>query len=81
MEKTKLKCVIPTFFTPLAQILAAHRRKLPVGLLIKGTSRREKVRKNLNPTEKSELAKHSRSRPSTYVRNIQKSKTEEKSWY
>ncbi len=30
--KTRLKYVIPTFFTPFAQILAAHRRKLPVGL-------------------------------------------------
>ena len=30
--KTKLKYVIPTFFTSFAQILAVHRRKLPVGL-------------------------------------------------
>jgi hypothetical protein len=30
--KTKLKYVIPTFFTSFAQILAAHRRKLSVGL-------------------------------------------------
>jgi hypothetical protein len=50
-------------------------------LLIKGTSRREKVRKNLNPPEKSELAELSRSRPSTYLRNIEKGKKEEKSWY
>ncbi len=45
-------------------------------LLIKGTSRREKVRKNLNSPEKSKLAENSRSRPSTYLRNIQKSKKE-----
>src|ERR1700730_7561642 len=50
-------------------------------LLIKGTSRREKVRKNLNPPEKSKRAEHSRSRPSTYLRNIEKRKKEKKSWY
>jgi hypothetical protein len=50
-------------------------------LLIKGTSRREKVRKNLNPPDKSKLAENSRSRPSTYLRNIQKPKKEKKSWY
>jgi hypothetical protein len=43
-------------------------------LLIKGTSRREKVRKNLSPPEKTKLAEHSRSRPSTYSKNIQREK-------
>jgi hypothetical protein len=47
-------------------------------LLNKG---REKVRKNLNLLEKSELAEHSRSRPSIYLRNIEKGKKEKKSWY
>jgi hypothetical protein len=50
-------------------------------LLIKGTSRREKVRKNLYPLEKSKLAENSRSQPHTYLRNIQKGKKEKKSWY
>jgi hypothetical protein len=50
-------------------------------LLIKGTSSREKVRKNLNPPEKSKLAQNSRSLPHTYLRNIQRGKKEKKSWY
>jgi hypothetical protein len=50
-------------------------------LLIKGTSRREKVRKNLYSPEKSKLAENSRSQPHTYLRNIQKGKKEKKSWY
>jgi hypothetical protein len=50
-------------------------------LLIKGTSRREKVRKNLNPPEKSKPADHSHSRPSTYSGKIQKSKKAEKFRY
>jgi hypothetical protein len=50
-------------------------------LLIKGTSRRQKVRKNLNPPEKSKLPENSRSQPHTYLRNIQKGKKEKKSWY
>jgi hypothetical protein len=50
-------------------------------LLIKGTSRREKVRKNLTPPEKSKLTENSRSQPHTYLRNIQKGKKEKKYWY
>jgi hypothetical protein len=50
-------------------------------LLIKGTSRREKVRKNLNPPEKSKLAESSRSQPHTHLRNIQKGKKEKTFWY
>jgi hypothetical protein len=50
-------------------------------LLIKGTSRREKVRKNLNPPEKPKLAENSRLQPHTYLRNIQKGKKKKKSWY
>lgn len=50
-------------------------------LLLKGTSRREKVRKNLNPSEKSKPTENSRSQPHTYLRNIQKGKKEKKSWY
>jgi hypothetical protein len=49
--------------------------------LIKGTSRREKVRKNLNFLEKSELAEHSRYGPLFILRNIEKGKKEKKSWY
>jgi hypothetical protein len=68
-------------FNPAQDFHAGRELPSTAPYLIKGTSRREKVRKNLNPPEKSKLAENSRSQPSTYLRNIQKSKTEEKSWY
>jgi hypothetical protein len=59
----------------------AREIRATVPLLIKGTSRREKVRKNLNPPEKSKRSENSRSEPHTYLRNIQRGKKEKKSWY
>jgi hypothetical protein len=54
-EHPKWKKSEKTFISQGSRV--ARGRSATAPLLIKGTSRREKVRKNLNPPEKSEAAK------------------------